>query len=472
MATHIRILMTMSLCLASICGCSDTGEGDEGEASGESDVSASDTLNPDITPVSDGDQTPVPDSEGIQLSDVAQEDVSAPEDTIEDVGSSEVVEDIGDEPPPDLIEVEDEVSAPEDVATEEDAPSAEPDVAEDATESNDSVVADVIWDVGPTEDVGGEADTAEPPPVDIWEADAGGEELNCEELIEENFALPENSGCSDGTREGFLHLASYPNLSACGGAWDIPGIHNVDPACSRDSGNDGVNPLGLGCNVTDLCAEGWHVCLGKDDVLAHNSTGCDGIMNCAESPAFFVVRTSSIGAFYCAPDTIGDPASQNDLFGCGDLGCPTKPYVCEGTLTPNSQTKCVQGEPCTNCASGQECLDGSDCIEGPCYPLGLGSHDFCKSLKNKPTSNCQCYFAGELPPTNSKYVEGDMETVVCEPGSSGCGWCKPLDYWNKKLGVTLADNWDCGSQSTQEALNVVKTDPYTQGGVLCCKSFE
>ena len=63
-----------------------------------------------------------------------------------------------------------------------------------------------------------------------------------------------------------------------------------------------------------------------------------------------------------------------------------------------------------------------------------------------------------------------METVVCSPNSGGCGWCRPLNYWNKKLDIDLESAWDCGSSSTQEALNVKKLDAQTQGGVLCCQN--
>jgi hypothetical protein len=44
-----------------------------------------------------------------------------------------------------------------------------------------------------------------------------------------------------------------------------------------------------------------------------------------------------------------------------------------------------------------------------------------------------------------------------------------LDYYNKKLGVSHPNAWDCGTNSTKEALNVVKSHPDQQGGVLCCK---
>lgn len=173
------------------------------------------------------------------------------------------------------------------------------------------------------------------------------------------------------------------------------------------------------------------MCLGRADVENRTNTGCDEIMTGADSPAFFLTRTSSGGAMDCSPDTVGLPVNNNDLFGCGDLGCPATLATCE--------------------------------------PLTQASHDLCKSIRNKPTSSCTCYFYGELPVTSSYYVEGDFEHVRCEPNSGGCGWCKPLDYFNKLLGVYHPDVWNCGSDGNNEALNVLKTDPFQQGGVLCCK---
>lgn len=228
-------------------------------------------------------------------------------------------------------------------------------------------------------------------------------------------------GCADGTREGFLHVNQYPLLAACTGAWDIPGIHHPEgPACGREAGNDGLNTLGQGCNVEDLCAAGWHVCLGKTDVLMRNETGCDGIMTGAVSPAFFLARTSSTGAFNCAPDAIGEPVSENDLFGCGDLGC-------KATVDT-------------------------------CAPLTQASHDLCKTLKNMP--GCSCTW------------NADGTDVKCSPSSGGCGWCKPLDYWNLYTGVTHPDAWDCGTDTSNEAVNVIKSQPDQQGGVLCCQDMQ
>ena len=312
-----------------------------------------------------------------------------------------------------------------DVGHPSDAGDAGDAVADRAT--TDAVPADV--DVSPDpgapdhtdSDTGGQVDPGVDPGLDDAsdeDGDPGGQ--------------PVASGCSDGTREGFIAGSKYPFIAGCGGAWDVPGIHHPAPACGRQAGNTGAIPAGTGCNVEDLCAEGWHVCLGKDDVLARNLLGCGGTMEGARSPAFFLARTSSTGSFNCAPDTIGDPSSLNDLFGCGDLGCPA--------------------------------------TEATCAPLTMASHDLCKALRNKPTSDCACLFAGELPSNDPSYVAGDLATVICRPTSGGCGWCKPLDYWNKKLGESLPDAWDCGSDTENEASNVVKTAPGRQGGVLCCKT--
>lgn len=244
---------------------------------------------------------------------------------------------------------------------------------------------------------------------------------------------PAMLGCSDGTREGFVHRDLYPNAAACGGAWTVPGIHHADgnvpaPACDRQAGNDGYLSSGQGCNVEDLCAAGWHVCKGRKDVLASTGpNGCADIMVDAQSPAFFLARTSSTGAFNCTADISGDPDSLNDLFGCGDMGCPISPETYPS-----------------------------------CPPLTTGSHDMCKSIRLMEGCSCS--------------MGGDGVTVTCTPVSGGCGWCKPLDYWNTKLGESLTSVWQCDDgdpetwdDGTQEAANVTKTDPDRQGGVLCCR---
>lgn len=235
-------------------------------------------------------------------------------------------------------------------------------------------------------------------------------------------------GCSDGTREGFLDYNKFPKIAACGGAWSVPGAHNTTPACNRQAGNSGVLSAGTGCNVTDLCATGWHVCYGKVDVLSRNALGCLNIMDGAKSPAFFLARSSSTGAFDCSQDStkFGGPGTSDDLFGCGNLGCAMVQGTC---LTGGAN--CDPLKDCTGCPAGQSCLNASTCTGSVCYPLTTASHDLCKGLRN----------------------------------DKGCGdWCNHLGKY-----PTLKNTWSCGTNGSNEANAIVKDNPNEQGGVLCCK---
>ena len=205
--------------------------------------------------------------------------------------------------------------------------------------------------------------------------------------------LGTKAGCADGTREGYADLALFPTIAACGGAWDQPGIFNMAAKCNNQGGNDGLNAAGVGCTVTDLCAVGWHVCYGKDDVVFRNKDGCAGVMTGATPPVFFTTQMSSSGSFNCASGA----TATNDLFGCGNLGCD---------FTGNATCKAL------------------------CSPLTLSSHDLCKGLRN------------------------DLS----------CGdWCNHLGKY-----PGAPNSWDCGTDGDKEALNVVKSHPEQQGGVLCC----
>ncbi len=240
-------------------------------------------------------------------------------------------------------------------------------------------------------------------------------------------SVPEIVGCSDGTREGFLDLLKFNNLAACSGAWTVKGIHhNEGPSCGRKSGNTGENQTGNGCNVEDLCAEGWHVCLGRGDVATRSEYGCNGILDGMNQnlPYLFITRTSSTGNLNCDPDTVGVPLNMNDIFGCGNFGC---------------------------FASGSKC-----------DPLKLSGHNLCQALRE----SCGC-------------SKGSNGKITC---SSTSGECRGIDYAGNRVGYSLdyfsllnnttyAPAWDCGNDSTghQEARDIVKT-ANEQGGVMCCKN--
>jgi hypothetical protein len=148
---------------------------------------------------------------------------------------------------------------------------------------------------------------------------------------------PGDAGCADGTREAFRSLDRYPDIAGCSGGFAMPGVVVVQaPACARHAGNDSRNPTGDGCNVSDLCATGWHVCTGAKEVASRSPDGCTGALD--SSPGtFFVTRQSgpgygvcATGTQRCAPSTgrlgcLQTPELRDDFFGCGDFGPPASP---------------------------------------------------------------------------------------------------------------------------------------------------
>ena len=194
---------------------------------------------------------------------------------------------------------------------------------------------------------------------------------------------PKLVGCADGSREGFAPIAKHPAIAACNGAWDQAGIFDMPVLCNREAGNDGLNAAGAGCTVSDLCADGWHVCRGKDDVISRNphggaiEEGCAGVMDGAASPVFFTTQMSSTGAFECASGV----DATNDLFGCGDLGCD------------------FTSEPA---------------VKALCAPLVMSSHDLCKGLRNDLGCGDWCNHLGKYPALTNAWScgqDGDKEAL-------------------------------------------------------------
>ncbi len=218
-------------------------------------------------------------------------------------------------------------------------------------------------------------------------------------------------GCADRSREGFVDIATYPTIASCGGAWNVPGAFHDAPVCARAAGNDGVNEAGAGCNVEDLCADGWHVCFGPDDIATRTGgRGCvdavaadypnhgSGQVTAPIPPggAFFMTRTSGSGTGNCDEVVNGFPQSFNDIFGCGTMG--TMP-------------------------------------QANCTPLNRFGHNQCSALQ---TYNAQGYAATAF-------------------GYNANEWA-----------------WFCndGANGTNESKFVVKTRADDQGGVLCCKDSD
>jgi hypothetical protein len=124
---------------------------------------------------------------------------------------------------------------------------------------------------------------------------------------------PSVAGCADGTREQLMSTSTYPSIAACDGAWDVPGIvTETAPACGRAAGNDGSNRMGHGCNATDLCAEGWHVCRDRLDV---NASACDQLVNAPG--VLYATRQRGAQFGSCSQAVLPD---ANNVYGCGGLG--------------------------------------------------------------------------------------------------------------------------------------------------------
>ena len=140
-------------------------------------------------------------------------------------------------------------------------------------------------------------------------------------------------GCADGTREGFTSVATYPSIAGCSGAWSVGGVtrSNMAATCARVAGNTSPNVEGNGCSAVDLCAAGWHLCRGKDEVALGAPNGCgDAVpIGAPDKSLFFAVEQHSASNTVCAPDATGD----NDVFGCGNLGTALTPDKQCGVLT-------------------------------------------------------------------------------------------------------------------------------------------
>jgi len=129
-------------------------------------------------------------------------------------------------------------------------------------------------------------------------------------------AAMKETGCSDGTREHFQNENQEPAIAGCSGGFQVAGVVTQEsklPQCGRMAGNDSSNPAGTGCSVEDLCAEGWHVCLGAEEVAIKSSSGTCGV-SMMSSLNFWITRQPQNTQGSCAA------TGQNNITGCGTLG--------------------------------------------------------------------------------------------------------------------------------------------------------
>jgi hypothetical protein len=169
----------------------------------------------------------------------------------------------------------------------------------------------------------GSADGADAQAVDAIADASGGDGGTTDAGAEAGSDAPVVSpvGCADGTREGYLNVAGYPLIAACGGGWSVPGLlaaSALAPQCRRQGGNSGSNPTGAGCSVTDLCAEGWHVCRTAQEVFQLAGDCKDALGPAGAGHTFFVTLQRALGNICPAANDVG----TNHLHGCGNFGTP------------------------------------------------------------------------------------------------------------------------------------------------------
>jgi hypothetical protein len=178
----------------------------------------------------------------------------------------------------------------------------------------------------------------------------GGVDDDCDGTVDEDCAATPN-GCADGTREGFVDEAMYPDIAACDSAWSIPGVFGDGlPSCDREAGNDGIRVDGIGCDIDDGCAEGWHVC-GSVIEVGRLATSCDDALT-GRPEEMFLAAVSGVG-----PAEVCSTSGSNNVAGCGLGGTETSASSC-GVLNHLLVFPCQLGG-----AQGFDCSSGGGVTE-------------------------------------------------------------------------------------------------------------
>jgi hypothetical protein len=117
------------------------------------------------------------------------------------------------------------------------------------------------------------------------------------------------------------------------------------PECDRRGGNDGDKPDGRGCSAADLCAAGWHVCLGVTSIANIHGGCADAIAPFGDHPVFFATAQRAQG-LVCSTNGQG----MNNVYGCGTIGS-TPDRSCEPLDRFLHDSDCANNPP-WSCANG------------------------------------------------------------------------------------------------------------------------
>jgi hypothetical protein len=161
-------------------------------------------------------------------------------------------------------------------------------------------------------------------------------------------------GCDSGVRAGFTDTARFPNIAACAGSWDEPGLGADGTGSGRASAS----------SAAALCAEGWHICTSLAEVKRKTSgQGCAGAE--LRGQGFFAIAdgvTQTPQCFTNAP--VG-------VLGCGSLGAPA-PSACApldrvsnpGCSALDAPWACQKNNEVWSLVKGGQAGGGVLCCEG------------------------------------------------------------------------------------------------------------
>ena len=234
----------------------------------------------------------------------------------------------------------------------------------------------------------------------------------------------------------------------------MPGVAATRlPSCGRLAGNDVAGQTGLNCNVTDLCAPGWHVCEAPGEVARSSSDGCTSV----GTGGLSLTRTSGPGGSFCGG------GGQAGVFGCGD----GVPRVVAGGAGSVAQDQLLQAGSVDALAGVVDVVmtgtgDADLYVRVGAEPT-LTEYD-CRPYGGDANESCAVAGPGRVFIAVNGFTASDFTLSVTYPTLAVT--CAPLD-----AGLTSADcpaDWACGAAGA-EAAQVQRLVP-SGGGVLCCRA--
>jgi hypothetical protein len=170
---------------------------------------------------------------------------------------------------------------------------------------------------------------------------------------------PNLSGCSDGEREAFTNIATYPKIAGCAAGW--PGTPSMRaPAAGAACGDD----LGVCAVPASACALGWHVCATSGAFTELAAISADECHGAAASGRFVAASshcTSMAVCEYGATLPCFDSGFCSEPVCCGPA-CYQSPGCPDGVWSAGTWTSAPSSDGCGAQPSAQDlgvlcCLD-------------------------------------------------------------------------------------------------------------------